>query len=104
MIVYDKLVRDKIIDTIDEECNYRILKDDGEYEIALRNKLSEEVEELFSSPSEEEMADVLEVVEAILNYFKLDPYSVESARQFKAARAGAFKDRVFLKSVGSLSK
>jgi predicted house-cleaning noncanonical NTP pyrophosphatase (MazG superfamily) len=104
MIVHDKLVRDKIINIIEEKCTYRVLEDDREYESALKAKLLEEMEELFSSPNEEEMADVLEVVEAILRYFKFDPYSVESTRQFKAARAGAFEDRIFLESVGSSTK
>ena len=67
MKVYNKLVRDKIPEIIKadgKECKTRILSKD-EYIAALETKLNEEVAEYQEDKNLEEMADVLEVLQAI---------------------------------------
>ena len=67
MKVYNKLVRDKIPEIIEEDgktCKTRILSDE-EYIASLEAKLNEEVAEYQVDKNLEEMADVLEVLQAI---------------------------------------
>ena len=67
MKVYNKLVRDKIPEIIEDDgktCKTRILSDE-EYIASLETKLSEEVAEYQEDKNLEEMADVLEVLQAI---------------------------------------
>ena len=47
----------------------------------------------------EEMADVMEVIYAILEYRGTSMKEVEKARVEKKNRKGAFKNRIFLKDV-----
>jgi predicted house-cleaning noncanonical NTP pyrophosphatase (MazG superfamily) len=99
---HNKLVRDKIVTLIEEAgqaCTHRILGDDREYGAALKLKLQEEIKEFWGDPCEEEMGDILEVLDAMMEYCGLDPYSVESAQQFKRGTRGTFKGRIFLESV-----
>ena len=96
--VYNKLVRDKIPDMIrkaGKTFSTHIASED-EYEQSLWDKMDEEVAEFKDNPCEEEMADILEVMEAITIFYALDPYDVETARQAKAGRRGSFKDRLSL--------
>ena len=67
MKVYNKLVRDKIPEIIEADgktCKTRILSDE-EYIASLEAKLNEEVAEYQADKNLEEMADVLEVLQAI---------------------------------------
>ena len=87
MKVYNKLVRDKIPEIIKadgKECKTRILSKD-EYIAALETKLNEEVAEYQEDKNLEEMADVLEVLQAM--------------RIKKAKERGGFKDKIFLEYV-----
>ena len=75
---YNKLVRDKIPENIDNElgrkCKYRIL-DDTEYLKELNKKVLEEANEFIEENSIEELGDLMEVKNAIMtivkNYFLL---------------------------------
>ncbi len=98
---YDKLVRDRI-PTIIRKSGKEFtthIAGDKEYEQKLWEKLKEEIGEFRFVPCEEEMADVLEVMEAITVFYELDPYDIETARQVKAGRRGSFKDRIILEEV-----
>ena len=67
MKVYNKLVRDKIPEIIEADgktCKTKILSDE-EYIAALETKLNEEVAEYQADKNLEEMADVLEALQAI---------------------------------------
>lgn len=101
MKVYNKLVRDKIPEIIEadnKKCVTHILKDD-EYIAALETKLNEEVAEYQADKSIEEMADVLEVLQAICvaRGYTLD--ELESVRAQKAEKRGGFKEKIFLEYV-----
>ena len=101
MKVYNKLVRDKIPEIIKadgKECKTRILSKD-EYIAALETKLNEEVAEYQEDKNLEEMADVLEVLQAIClaRGYSLD--ELEAMRIKKAKERGGFKDKIFLEYV-----
>lgn len=102
MPVYNKLVRDRIIEII--ECsgkNYssRILIRDTEYAEALQQKLREEVEEFLEEPCAEEAADILEVLECLMKQYKINQIEAAQAKETKKAEKGSFKHRVFLVDV-----
>ncbi len=94
---FNKLVRDKIPEILDVKgvpYEKRIASPE-EYKAELIKKLSEEVEEFKGALSVEELADVVEVVEALKN---LPEYSdVESIRIKKREERGAFEQRIILK-------
>lgn len=101
MKVYNKLVRDKIPEIIKadgKECRTHILSKD-EYIAALEIKLNEEVAEYQEDKNLEEMADVLEVLQAIClaRGYSLD--ELEAMRTKKAKERGEFKDKIFLEYV-----
>lgn len=101
MKIYNKLVRDKIPEIINssgKNCNIRTLSQE-EYISALETKLNEEVAEYQVDKNLEEMADVLEVLQAIC---VARGYSLEELEQMRAKKAderGGFQDRIFLESV-----
>jgi predicted house-cleaning noncanonical NTP pyrophosphatase (MazG superfamily) len=93
-----KLVRDKIpsiINTDGSSCTSHIA-DDIEYWQKLREKLNEEVVEFLEAENVEELADVLEVVEAICAYKQFDRKMVEEVRIKKKEERGGFEGRIIL--------
>ena len=98
MKTYNKLVRDKIPEIITangEKANTRILSEE-EYKLELRKKLVEEAKEYLEDGSVEELADVMEVIYALM---KADPYlesMVEIERAKKNVKRGAFDKKIFL--------
>lgn len=74
--IHNKLVRDRIPEIIENDhktCVTRILNDD-EYLVCLKSKLLEECHEVMNAEGEDikkEIADVLEVLEALENNFIL---------------------------------
>ena len=101
MKVYNKLVRDKIPEIIEEDgknCKTRILSDE-EYIAALEEKLNEEVAEYQADKNLEEMADVLEVLQAICIARGYSLEELEALRAKKANERGGFADKIFLEYV-----
>lgn len=105
-IIYGKLVRDHIPETIEsngDTCEIRTLTID-EYKAALQAKLQEETAELLAASPEErlgEMADIFEVLLAIAEadgYAKNDLFRKASQ---KREERGAFEDRIWLESTTS---
>lgn len=97
MTEYNKLVRDLIPDIIREkgkQCQTRILPDTA-FQDALIKKLQEEVIEFTDAPNLEELADILEVVHALVESLGADQGTVEEVRRQKAVERGGFKERVF---------
>ncbi|MBH0776052.1 nucleoside triphosphate pyrophosphohydrolase [Nocardia sp. NEAU-351] len=97
-----KLVRDGIPGIIRASGGtpgVRVL-DADEYEVALHEKMVEEVEELRAACTREERleeaADVLEVLTAVASYYGFTLEDVRDAAAVKAAERGAFAGRLWL--------
>ena len=102
MQVYNKLVRDKIPEIIENKKDgrpvYRIMNAD-EYLTALNTKLKEELNEYLESGAIEELADLEEVLLAILEAKNISFQDFEKIRLEKSEKRGGFKKRIFLESV-----
>ena len=96
---YNKLVRDKIPEAIERTegrtANYKILNN-KEYLQELDRKLFEEAHEFVEEHSVEELADLIEVISAIMNARGLSLEEVEIARKAKSDKKGKFDDKVYL--------
>src|SRR5579862_9054477 len=101
MKLYNKLVRDKIPQIIKKDGKRPIFRtlSNIEYLDELVKKLREEVDEFEASHSAEELADIQEVILAILNVLKIEVKQLESLRKQKAKSHGGFQKRVFLEQV-----
>jgi predicted house-cleaning noncanonical NTP pyrophosphatase (MazG superfamily) len=105
MPVYNKLVRDKIPQIIEQAgktLTTRILEDD-EYRKELRKKAFEELEEYMNASDDEtaleELADVLEIIHALAECHGSSIERVEQIRAEKAEKRGGFKEKIFLVEV-----
>ena len=91
-----KLVRDKIpqIARANGEDPIISIADEIQYRELLRLKLIEEVEEFVASDDVEELADVLEVIRALVVELGTDPEWLERIREQKASTRGGFSQRI----------
>lgn len=98
--IYNKLVRDKILNTIkNNNQNYTYhIADLEEYKIKLLDKLTEEVNEFKVDKNEEEVADILEVIDAIILTYNLSIENIYNIKNFKAKNKGNFKNKIILES------
>jgi predicted house-cleaning noncanonical NTP pyrophosphatase (MazG superfamily) len=98
MKFYNKLVRDNIPEIIaakGEGCKTRIATPE-EYRAKLIEKLEEEVAEFTRDPSAEELADIMEVVQALAFLLESTPEEIEKIRIQKANERGGFVKRIIL--------
>ena len=98
MVVYNKLVRDRIPEIIEkqgERPNIRILEKE-EYLHHLEVKLDEEVGEYHRDKNTEELADILEVVFALAEANDVCREELLSVYQKKHEARGGFGKRIFL--------
>lgn len=97
--IYNKLVRDRIPANINSmegrNCNYKILNDD-EYLEELDKKLFEEAHEFIEAHSIEELADLMEVIFAIMKDRNISIEDIENARKIKNNKKGSFNDKIYL--------
>ena|SRR6185436_14824040 len=97
MASYNKLVRDKIPEYLDSKgISYeKRIANDEEYRTELLKKLDEEVKEFLEAKNEEELADILEVIEAIKNLPEFGKVDEVKAKKFQDR--GGFKDKIILR-------
>lgn len=95
---YGKLVRDNIPAIIEDSGQQAVTRVLGhaEYDVALDDKLLEEVNEYLESGELEELADIQEVVLAIAKLKGLSAADLEVIRRQKADQRGGFEGRIFL--------
>ena len=100
-ITYNKLVRDRIPEIIEKSGKKAVIEilDDINYKQLLDDKLGEELQEYLDSDSVEELADLVEVIYAILLYKGVSIQDFEALRLKKAEARGAFEKRLLLKEV-----
>ena len=99
--IYNKLVRDRIPEIIEsdgKECMAEVLSDDRWLQM-LDAKLDEELAEYQESKSLEELADLLEVIRAVVKARGWSWEQLEQVRKEKAARRGGFEKKILLKEV-----
>src|SRR3989344_1872755 len=96
---YNKLVRDKIPDLIKQKGSTPVIKiaSDEEYLGKLIEKFKEESDEFLKEFSEEELADLLEVIYAICYFKKINRENLEILRKEKSEKRGSFKNKIILK-------
>ena len=98
---YHKLVRDRIPEIIESDgkiCDWETLSD-ADYLSLLEEKLNEELAEYQQSKSLEELADLLEVMHAVLKARGWTWEELEQVRAKKAAKRGGFEKKILLKAV-----
>ena len=98
---YDKLVRDRIPEIIESDgktCVTEVLSTE-QYLQKLDAKLNEELAEYQESKSLEELADLLEVMRAVVKARGWTLEELEQVRADKAAKRGGFEARLLLKEV-----
>lgn len=96
----NKLVRDfipKIIEGAGPPIRY--VADEDEYQKRILDKLIEEANELKASQSLEELADVLEVIDAIYVTFQFREEDVHKVKKDKKKERGGFLGRYILRDV-----
>jgi len=104
MASYKKLVRDKIPEIIKANGEEPITKilDDEEYKKELEIKLLEECHEVIEASNEdrlEELADLYEVIKALLAIENSSFEEIIKIAKEKELKRGAFKDKIYLEGV-----
>ena len=104
MPVYNKLIRDRIPETIEQSGKRGTVRklEDATYLTALNVKLDEELAEYHEADEAralEELADLLEVLRAITTARDFTLEQLESACAEKAAKRGGFAKKLWLEEV-----
>ncbi|HFK1481138.1 nucleoside triphosphate pyrophosphohydrolase [Bacillus cereus] len=102
MPIYNKLVRDNILEIIKAEglnYNARILTPD-ELLVEIKEKMIEEAHEFKEAVEKkeavEELADILELIHASLGAYGVDFEELEGIRQKKKEKRGGFEKAIYL--------
>lgn len=97
-MIYNKLVRDRIPEIIEEQGEKPIIRtlEQEEYLHCLEAKLDEEVGEYHRDKNAEELADILEVVFSLAEATGCSCRELLSVYQKKHDARGGFAKRIFL--------
>lgn len=98
---YNKLVRDRIPEIIEKSGKRAVTEilSDEEYMELLNKKLMEEVQEYIESGTLEELADIGEVMHAIMDLKGISIEEFQKVRMEKLEERGGFKEKILLKEV-----
>ncbi len=100
-VQYNKLVRDRIPEIIRQQgrtCSTAIMPD-ARYVASLKQKLVEESQEALQAPPDEvlgELADIYEVIDALLAALSIDRADILREQARKRAERGGFQGRICL--------
>lgn len=102
--VYNKLVRDKIPNIIEEKGETPVIKilDESDYKKELEKKLYEEYKEVIEASGDdriEELADMLEVIKALASLENKNLNDIIDIADKKNKKRGAFDEKIFLEKV-----
>jgi predicted house-cleaning noncanonical NTP pyrophosphatase (MazG superfamily) len=102
MPTHNKLVRDKIpqiIESKGKKLSTKVLNDE-DYIKYLKEKAYEELDEYCAAETDgeavEELADLLEVIQALAKLHGASIEEVEAVRKAKAGKRGGFQEKIFL--------
>lgn len=95
---YNKLIRDRIPEILEDAGkDYETTTVEGrDYLAALKDKLKEEVDEYREEEDVEELADILEVIEALLDWHDISREELEELRREKRKERGGFARGLYL--------
>ncbi len=98
---YNKLVRDNIPEIIKQKGKipFTHISNDKEYEEKLKEKLKEEVDEFLKDTNKEEMADILEAIDAIHLFKGWNTKEIADIQRRKRENRGGFKNKIILDRV-----
>jgi len=98
---YNKLVRNKIPEIIQKNGDVPkiMILDEAQYFSALNTKLQEEIAEYLEDYRADELADILEVIYAIVRHKGLTVDDLEMLRAKKLEERGDFSNKVLLLEV-----
>ncbi len=117
--IYNKLVRDKMVDIYQHDVENKIsasgysvrYMEKTETLERLKDKLLEEAQEVFEaynnedkSHLKEEIADVIEVIDAILYHNTITLEEVLAIRDAKKEKKGGFEKGIYLESIDYFEK
>ena len=98
---YHKLIRDRIPEIIRADgysCDIETM-DEHEYRQALRQKLVEESCEVATASEQElvsELADLHEVIDALMSSYNISPTTVQATQEQRRTERGGFQQRLRL--------
>jgi predicted house-cleaning noncanonical NTP pyrophosphatase (MazG superfamily) len=105
MPVYNKLVRDKILEVIEAkglQYNAKML-DSNDFILEVKAKMKEEAQEFYEAnnvnDSLEELADILELVHTAVNLLGVSYEELNVIREQKKAKRGGFEKAIYLMDV-----
>ncbi len=100
-IAYNKLIRDKIPELLEKDGKKAIIEtlSDEDYLLLLNQKLQEEVDEYLESGTVDELADIGEVMHAILEFKGITVERFQRVRLEKLEARGGFRKKLLLKEV-----
>jgi predicted house-cleaning noncanonical NTP pyrophosphatase (MazG superfamily) len=93
-----KLVRDRIPEVIKNAGDVPVTRkaSDDEFWLKLKEKLREEADEFIEEEKSEKLCGILEVINAICDFKKIDRNELEALRQKKAEQRGGFTEKIIL--------
>lgn len=97
-----KLVRDKIPSVIktNKKFKFRKIKSDKEFCKFLKLKLLEESQEVVRAESDndliEEIVDIMEIVDELIKFLRLDTKEIKELREKKRQTRGGFSKRLMI--------
>ena len=95
---YTRLVRDKVPDIITHSgrrCEYRILSE-SEVILALQDKLIEKADKFSKRPSEEEVSDIFELLDAIISKFGYEQMHIDYLKLKNREEKGGYDGNTYL--------